>query len=242
MKKGLFDLMPKRYWYVILTYFIVQFSVFLMGPLMHAVFPIDEVTANIYWTIFSFIMGTILVLYMMKPDFDTERKDHKTSIWIILLWIFAGFWMAYFTQIFSVLIEVYVLKIPVGSANTDSIVGVVRAIPVFLIVPAIVGPILEELIFRKILFGTFHKRMNFFFAAILSSLIFAALHNDFSHLLTYTTMGLVFAFLYVQTKRIWVPIIVHMTMNSFAVIGQMLIDPEEIDKMREQLFLIFPFL
>lgn len=241
MKKGLNNKMPKRYWYVFLTYFIVQFSVFLMGPVLYKVFPIDEQFAYIYWNIFSFIVGAIIVLSLMKQDFEEERST-QTSIWMILLWIFAGFWMAYFAQIFSVLIEVYVLKIPVGSENTDAIVNVARTIPLFLIVPAVVGPILEELIFRKILFGTFYKKMNFFFAAILSSLIFAALHNDFSHLLTYTTMGLVFAFLYVQTKRIWVPIIVHMSMNSFAVIGQMLLDPAEIEKMREQLFFIFPFL
>lgn len=233
--------MPKRYWYVILTYVIVQFSVFLMGPVMYAVFPIDESTAYIYWNIFSFVVGTIVVLSLMRKDFEDERKE-RTSIWMILLWIFAGFWMAYFAQVISVLIEVYVLKIPVGSENTDAIVNVARAIPAFVIVPAIVGPILEELIFRKIIFGSFYKRMNFFFAALLSSLVFAALHMDFSHLLTYVTMGLVFAFLYVQTKRIWVPIIVHMSMNSFAVIGQMLIDPEEIEKMREQLFLLLPFL
>lgn len=233
--------MPRRYWLVILTYMVVQFSVFVMGPVLYAVFPIDENTAFIYWNIFSFVVGTIIVLSMMRVDFEKERL-HKTSGWMIALWVFAGFWMAYFAQIASVLIEIYVLEIPVGSENTDAIVNVARAIPAFVIVPAVVGPILEELIFRKIIFGSLHKRMNFFFAAFISSVVFGALHMDFSHMLTYFTMGLVFAFLYVQTKRIWVPIVVHMAMNTFAVVGQMLIDPEEIEKMREQMFLLLPFL
>lgn len=229
--------MAKRHWYTIILYALIQFSVILMGPIIASLFTLDLGVANIYWTITSFVGGTILMLLLLREDFALERKE-KTSVWLIILWIFAGFWMAYFTQIISVLIEVYVLNIPVGSENTDAIVNTARAIPLFVVVPAIVGPILEELVFRKVIFGAFYKRTNFFFAALLSSLVFALLHMDFSHLLTYLTMGLVFAFLYVQTKRIIVPIIVHMSMNSFAVIGQMLVDPDEIEKMREQLFSI----
>src|SRR5690625_5581613 len=83
-----------------------------------------------------------------------------------------------------------------------------------------------------------NKKMNFFLAALLSSIIFASMHLYFSHLLIYTSMGFVFAFLYVKTKRIIVPIVVHMSLNSFAVIGQLLLGPEEVDRLRQELFLI----
>jgi len=229
--------MPKRYGYTILLYMIIQFSVIVMGPFYAFVFSLDINTANIYWTITSFVLGTIFMIWLLKEDFAIERET-KTPIWMILLWIFAGFWMAYFAQIISVLIEVYVFNIPVGSENTDGIVSVARAIPLFVIIPAIAGPILEELVFRKVIFGYLNQKMNFFFAAVISRLVFAVMHMDFSHLLSYITMGLVFSFLYVITNRIIVPMIVHMSMNSFAVIGQMLLDPDEIEKMREQLFTI----
>lgn len=110
-----------------------------------------------------------------------------------------------------------------------------RANMLFILIPAIIAPILEEIIFRKIIFGSLYKRMNFFFAAILSALVFAAFHVDFSHLLMYTAMGLVFAFLYVKTKRIIVPIIVHAGMNSYVVYKQYNLTPEEIQKMIDQL-------
>src|SRR5699024_1090959 len=107
--------------------------------------------------------------------------------------------------------------------------------PIFIIVPALVGPILEEIIFRKIIFGSLYKRTNFFIAAALSSLIFGIIHQEPEHILIYAAMGFVFAFIYVQTKRIMIPIIVHMSMNTIAVIGQMSLSPEDIEQMRNHL-------
>src|SRR5690625_7894965 len=104
--------------------------------------------------------------------------------------------MAFFDQAISVMIEFYVLKIDVGSENTDAIVNLARMNSLFIIIPAIVGPILEELVFRKVIFGSLNKKMNFFWAALLSSIIFAAMHLDFSHLLLFIFMGFVFVFLY----------------------------------------------
>jgi membrane protease YdiL (CAAX protease family) len=59
------------------------------------------------------------------------------------------------------------------------------------------------------------------------------------HILVYASIGYVFAFLYVKTKRIIVPIIVHMAMNTIVVIGQLSLDPEEIEQMQQQLQMIF---
>ena len=116
----------------------------------------------------------------------------------------------------------YVFGVPRGSENTDRLMDIARTIPWFLIVVSIIGPILEEIVFRKILFGTLYKKFNFFIAAIISSLVFATIHFDFTHLLVYTAMGLVFAFLYVKTKRIIVPIAAHVAMNTLVAIGQIL--------------------
>jgi len=231
-------LFPKRYWFVLLTYIVMQLSILVFAPLIHFFFSVDMLTASIYWNIISFILGTIIVLALMRKDFILESQFSNTSFGRILLWIFVGFWMAYFAQAISVMIEFYVLKIDVGSENTDAIVNLARMNSLFIIIPAIVGPILEELVFRKVIFGSLNKKMNFFWAALLSSIIFAAMHLDFSHLLIYTSMGFVFAFLYVKTKRIIVPIVVHMSLNSFAVIGQLLLGPEEVDRLRQELFLI----
>jgi membrane protease YdiL (CAAX protease family) len=43
---------------------------------------------------------------------------------------------------------------------------------------------------------------------------------DFTHLLIYTAMGFTFAFLYVRTKRLLVPIMAHAAMNTLVLIVQ----------------------
>ena len=44
-------------------------------------------------------------------------------------------------------------------------------------------------------------------------------------------MGLVFAFVYVKTKRIIVPIAAHVAMNTLVAIAQVLVSNEQIQEM-----------
>jgi uncharacterized protein len=69
---------------------------------------------------------------------------------------------------------------------------------------------------------------------LISSLIFAAVHADFTHLLIYTAMGFTFAFLYVRTKRLIVPIAAHIAMNTLVLIVQIFL-VDEIKEMEKQL-------
>ncbi|WP_164219697.1 type II CAAX endopeptidase family protein [Virgibacillus sp. YIM 98842] len=230
--------MPKRYWWVIITYFIMQYSALLIVPFTDLI-PLNEADILVYWTIFSFSLALVIVLLLMRPDMKMGSARDASSAGQIILWSFLGLFMAYFGQGLAAMIEMELLGIDPGSENTQAIMDIARYSPIFMIVPAIIGPILEELIFRKIIFGEFYKRMNFIFSALLSSFIFAIVHNDPQHLLIYTTMGFVFAFLYVKTKRIMVPIIVHAAMNSLVVLVQYNIDPEEIERMLEELQFIF---
>ncbi|MFC4025476.1 CPBP family intramembrane glutamic endopeptidase [Oceanobacillus longus] len=231
--------MARRYWYVILTYIIVQFSGILGAPLLLNVFPISAFDAVVYWTIFSFIAGLVVILFIMKPDMQMQSARNAATTGTVILWSVLGIFMALFAQGIAATIEMEVLGIDPGSANTQQIMDITRAAPLFMLIPAIIAPILEELIFRKIIFGTFYKRMNFFLAGLLSALIFGFIHGEPQHILIYASMGFVFAFLYVKTKRILVPIIVHAGMNTMVVLAQYSLTPEEIQQQLDQLQTIF---
>nr|WP_155668526.1 type II CAAX endopeptidase family protein [Ornithinibacillus caprae] len=213
-------------------------GVVFVGILSFATNISDEALSiySIYWSIFSFIVGLIIVLMLMKPDMkmgQARNRENKTPE--IVLWSILGLFMAYFAQGIAGFIETELLGFEMESENAEMIVGVIRAIPLFMIIPAIIAPILEEVIFRKIIFGTFYKRMNFFLAALLSAFIFGIIHGEPEHLLIYASVGFVFAFLYVKTKTILVPIIVHMTLNTISVLVQYNLDPEDLERMRKQL-------
>ncbi len=227
--------MPKRYWYVIIVYLIMQLSTYPAALLIAAFFPEHYVQLNIYWLIFSFSLALVIVLLLMRPDMKMPAHRDAATTSGIILWSILGVFLAYFAQVFAASIEMYLLDIEPGSENTMAIMEIARMNAFFIFIPAIIAPILEEIIFRKIIFGSLYKRMNFFFAALLSAFIFAVVHLDFEHLLIYIAMGFVFAFLYVKTKRILVPILVHAGMNSLVVFIQYNLDPEDIEKMLEQL-------
>ncbi|WP_152657884.1 CPBP family intramembrane glutamic endopeptidase [Oceanobacillus sp. CFH 90083] len=231
--------MTRRYIYVILTYIIILFSVLLAAPLIELIFGIDIVLASIYWSVFSFAAGLIIILWIIKPDMQVRAHPDAAGVGGIIIWSVLGIIMALLAQGLAATIEMEVFGIDPGSENTQGIMNMARAVPLFVVLPAILAPILEEIIFRKIIFGSLYKKMNFFFAALISSLVFAVIHWDFLHILVYASMGFVFAFLYVQTKRILVPIIVHAGMNTLVVLVQYSLDPEEIQRQLDQLQFIF---
>lgn len=212
----------------------MQFSVVLAKPLAIQL-SLDITSVIIYWSISSFILGLIIVLFIMKPDMQLGSPRSASTIGEIVLWSVTGVFMAFFAQAAAVYIETNVFGISQGSANTQGIMDITRMAPLFMIIPMIIAPILEEIIFRKIIFGSLYKRTNFFIAGLLSAFIFGIIHGEPVHILIYAGMGFVFAYLYVKTKRIIVPIIVHMAMNSITVLLQYNLSPEDIEQMQQQL-------
>ncbi|OIJ16216.1 CAAX protease family protein [Anaerobacillus arseniciselenatis] len=224
--------MTKRYWLVLLTYILMQLSAIIGIPIL-MLMGMDEKQIPGIWTLFSFSTGLIIILLLLRQDMKDRHlvRDRSTRSDAIL-WGFTGIFMAFAAQYFAVLIEMSVFGIEPGSENTEMIVEMAKATPALILVVAVIGPILEEIIFRMIIFGSLYKRFNFWIAAIFSSVIFAAVHMDFEHLLVYTFMGIVFAFLYVKTKRIIVPIIAHVALNSFVMIVQVIFGDQLLELQR----------
>ncbi|WP_459503889.1 CPBP family intramembrane glutamic endopeptidase [Bacillus sp. C1] len=233
--------MKKQYWWIIVTYILMQLSGIVGLPLLlktglydNRGFTREEKLQILtgHWAIISFFIALCIVLLLLRTDIrDRHLNTKRATIPATIGWIFIGFFLALFSQTIAGTIEMHLLGIKPGSENTAQLMDIARTTPWFLIVISIIGPILEEIVFRKILFGTLYKKFNFFIAAIISSLVFAAIHFDFTHLLVYTAMGLVFAFLYVKTKRIIVPIMAHVAMNTLVAITQVIISNDQIQEM-----------
>lgn len=230
--------MTKRYWWVIITYIIMQFSGVVVAQALLSLSSMSRVEIQyflVYWSIFSFIACLIVVLFLMKPDMKVGSARGASKSGNAILWSILGLFMAYFSQAIAVTLETKLFGISQGSQNTQDIMNITRMAPLFMVIPMIIAPILEEIIFRKIIFGSLYKRTNFFIAGLLSAFIFGIIHGEPKHILIYAGMGFVFAFLYVKTKRIIVPIIVHMAMNSITVLLQYNLSPEDIEQMQQQL-------
>lgn len=224
----------RTYWWILVTYVLVQFSGFIGAPLLlktgyytdHYATSMIEPMILSHWTIISFTAGLLIILFLLKNEMKEWRtyRNESVSIPQFILWCIGGFFLAMASQAIAGTVETSLFNVNTESENTATLVNIAKVSPIFILVTCVVGPILEELVFRKVIFSTIQQRTSFIIAALLSSLIFAVVHFDFSHILVYTAMGLVFSFLYVKTKTILVPIVVHATMNSFVMIVQLNLD------------------
>ncbi len=230
--------MTKKYWFVILLYILVQGLSLVIPILLYPILNIDIMTLAVYINIILFVLAVFITFAIMWKDLQKEKEEHPISMGAIIGWSILGVLLAWMAQVIAISIEEFVFHIDQGSENTQEIVDITRMNPAFFIIPVFTAPILEELIFRKIIFGSLHKKMNFFFAVLISSLLFGVLHLELQHLLIYFAMGVALAFIYVKTKRIIVPIIVHMAMNTIAILAQLLIDPAELERIQQEISLI----
>lgn len=223
--------MKKEYGYILITYIVMQLSGIIGIPLVLLVgikgFHIPsnqmEKLASPYWIVISFILALIIVLLILKRA-EYNRRDDRTvplPLGKSIGWAIGGIFLAFFAQYVAAIIE-SLLGVKEVSENTQRIMDLIKTFPLVVMVSSIVGPILEEIVFRKIIFGTLNKRFSFFFSAVISSIIFGLAHLEPVHLILYSAMGFTFAFLYYKTKRIMVSIIAHVMMNTIVVIGQIL--------------------
>ncbi|OJF93044.1 CPBP family intramembrane glutamic endopeptidase [Alkalibacterium sp. 20] len=159
------------------------------------------------------IVKKYAMTYPFEESFSKQKKD-------VLLWGIAGIFIALFAQNLASIIEVRYLGSPMESQNTQMLIEVVRNYPIFILLIGLAGPIMEEFVFRKAIFGMLVDKTGGIGAAVISSLIFAFIHFD-GLLLVYASMGLVFSWLYYKTKNIWTPIIAHCLMNTIAVLANL---------------------
>jgi len=80
---------------------------------------------------------------------------------------------------------------------------------------AIIGPIAEEFAFRGVLLKRMMAKTSMWTGIIISSVLFGILHAD---IIGAAIFGVIASLLYIKTKNLLVPILLHIFNNSIAVI------------------------
>lgn len=79
-------------------------------------------------------------------------------------------------------------------------------------------PIVEELLFRGILFRVLRKWIAFPWAMLISAVVFGAYHGNIVQFVYATICGMLLAYLYEKYDSIFATILSHMSMNIFSII------------------------
>lgn len=181
-----------------------------------------EVNAIAWGLFISNLVAAPFILYMTtrnKKFWDIFKRGKKASTLKTILFGVLGFFMALAGQMIAAIIGAAFGVMP-GSENTEMLSELAKASAILIVPIVIFAPLLEELVFRRVIFGGLYTKTNFWIAALVSAALFSLVHGEPQHLLVYMAPGLVFAFIYYQTQRIWAPMIAHFLMNGFVMIIQ----------------------
>lgn len=104
-----------------------------------------------------------------------------------------------------------------------------------LIIIAIIPAFGEELLFRGVIQRIFSNlTKNVHWGIFITAFLFAALHMQFFGFLPRIAMGMLFGYLLIWTKSLWVPILAHLVNNGMAVYVSYFINkgqlPEDVEK------------
>ncbi len=82
----------------------------------------------------------------------------------------------------------------------------------------LVAPVVEEVLFRRIVHSTLRRRMSFMPAAVISSALFAAVHMDPWKAPALFVLGMMLSWVYESRRGLLAPIIYHAIHNTLAVV------------------------
>ncbi|AIZ37225.1 hypothetical protein NW74_01885 [Parvimonas micra] len=174
----------------------------------------------------NFIVAIILFLlikFIFKGKLNSidssEKMDLKKSIIISIVVLFLTIGIIYGVMwVQSFLFS----HISLNSSNADAITKEFKSNPLPVVGLAFVTSTLEELVYRQLLFGYLYdlfsgcnKYIRYITSALISAIIFGSIHDGLFHpaMLQYITYGFILSGLYLYTKRISSPIILHVLFN-----------------------------
>ncbi|MFP5453718.1 CPBP family intramembrane glutamic endopeptidase [Parvimonas sp. G1604] len=171
-----------------------------------------------------------LIHFVYKDKFNSIDNSKKMNLLKSVLISIVVFIISYnFDKIISIII--YNVFGNVKSIN-DSVIKASEKVSIFTYFEvSFAGPILEEIVYRQLLFGYLYdlhsgcnKYIRFITATIVSSIVFGSIHNGVFHpyMLYYVTSGIILSSLYVYTKRLSSPIIVHILINLIPYLRRLL--------------------
>jgi membrane protease YdiL (CAAX protease family) len=231
-------------WKTFLGTIILIIIMNLLGVISSWASYLNNIPIAIYSLINTFIIVIVYIYFIrfyFKKDYIFDIKTSfvhfNENILFILIPIAVGLkiFQEPFFEIYRRITSSEEFPSQVLNINTQlDYQFVIRAIPAL-----VIAPIFEELIFRKYFIDSLAKKYSFVKSILYSSLCFALYHlPNFSNLLPTFFLGLVAGYLYVKSKKIIIPIILHFLLNfNIALLklyGKTLLD--SIDKLNLNIY------
>jgi CAAX protease family protein len=113
---------------------------------------------------------------------------------------------------------------PEGMKQVFEIVRDLHQLALSLLLLAVLAPLVEELVFRGLLYGWLAGRWGKNVGWIVSSLAFAAAHTEPAHIILVFPLGLLFGWLRKRTDSLLPSLAAHIANNGLALVAAAYLD------------------
>lgn len=166
-------------------------------------------------------------IYVLRTDFQEDWKKFKTEFKKNISYILIGIIACY--TLTAVVAMIYELLEITGTADNQEIINQALfgkgKIPMIISV-VIFAPFVEEILFRKLLFGTIEEKFKMppVVAIVVSTLVFSLIHvssgDNLIYIFQYLPLAFVITYSYYKSGRnIFVPIGIHFLNNLISVLA-----------------------
>ncbi len=159
------------------------------------------------------LLPCILYVFWMKPDTVKDISYGPVSIGTILKVVVITYLLWPMMMFINGLSSIFVDNQVVDAMEQVSVYPLWLQIVAMALAPAIV----EEFVFRGLIFHGLKKR-NPFWAIIISALLFGAIHMNVNQFLYAFAMGVFFAMITYATNSMWPSMLMHFIYNAQSVI------------------------
>lgn len=146
----------------------------------------------------------------LKKNFSSIKLGH--FILLVLLGLFLSL------TINSIFIYTGFIKLSIVPSEIDDKVIYIITMLIRILTSCVIGPLIEEIVFRGFLFNSLSKRINVVLSALLTTIIFAVMHISISTCIFAIFTGLVFIYFYIKTNNLLVSFTIHSACNIMALV------------------------
>lgn len=196
---------------------VVNLVQFVMSQLIQRFIP---EFARSSWYVYSMLIVSFYLIgaplfYLMVRNISVEKTEAGRSLkWYEFICLLVMCLTAmYIFNIIGTMIN-YILGMMTGNMNLNplnNVIGEIDVLPTILIA-GIASPIVEELVFRKVLLERLRKYGDVV-AILVSGLCFGLYHGNIAQFLYASALGFIFAYVVVRTGRIHYTIALHICIN-----------------------------
>ncbi len=214
---------------ICVNYFIGFLVVYpLLGVLFTSLFTNHDGLLSPFWAYMILIVTIVVTLVLGWPLFIEER-DIKIKSKTLTKKIFVNYGLMYLTMLIANPLIARLTDTD-QSQNQSAIAEAIRSDAFFVVFSAIImAPIVEEIVFRGVLYRKLRKANRYVFAILMSVITFGFMHVfqsviegntvDYPYIIIYMILGLFFVRIYEETGKLSGAIWLHVLNNVIGIVA-----------------------